>query len=129
MSKEYFARQREEARSYSRAIKVKGGTTVYIAGVVNRDAEGKAVTGDFDSQVRAAFDRLRENVENAGGTLKDIVNVTVFITDARLGDEFAKIRSEYFESGHCPASALITVAALGHPDLRVEIQAIAVLDD
>ena len=43
MSKEYFARQREEARSYSRAVKGKGGTTVYVAGVVGRDAEGKIV--------------------------------------------------------------------------------------
>ena len=129
MSKEYFTRQREENRSYSRAVKVKGGTTVYVAGVVSRDAEGKTVIGDFEAQARAAFERLRENIEIAGGTLQDIVTMTVYITDARHGDEFVKIRSEYFKPGHYPASALITIAALGHPDLRVEIQAIAVLDN
>ena len=130
MSKEYFTREREERRSYSRAVKVKGGTTVYLAGVVNRGADGKAVVGvDLAPKVQAVFERLRENVEVAGGTLDDIVTMTVFITDPRYGDEFVKLRSEFFKPGHCPASALITVSALGAPELEIEIQAIAVLDN
>lgn len=128
MSKEYFTGQREEARSYSRAVKVRGGTTVYLAGVSNRDAKGNRVIGDFASQARAAFERLRDAIELAGGTLDDIVSMTMFITDCRHGDELVQIRKEYFKPGHYTASAMITVDALASPEMTLELQAIAVLD-
>ncbi len=65
----------------------------------------------------------------AGGTLDDIVTMTVFITDTSNGQEFVRIRDEYFEDGKWPASALITCAGLAHPSMQVEIQGIAVIDD
>ena len=129
MDRKYYARKNEEARSYSHAVKVKGGTAVYLAGVVNRDKDGKAVKGDFPLQARTAFERLRENIESCGGALDDIVTMTVFITDPRYGDSFVTVRSEFFKQGHYPASALITVSALAHPDYCIEIQAIAVLEN
>ena len=129
MSKEYITRQREEERRYSPAVKVKGGTTVYLAGVVNRDADWKPVQGDFKAQAHATFERLRDNIELAGGTLDDIVTMTVFITDCRYRADFSEVRSKYFKPGHHPASAFIAVSALAYPGLMVEIQAIAVLDD
>jgi 2-iminobutanoate/2-iminopropanoate deaminase len=129
MVKEYFMTQRATERSYSQAVKVKGGHTVYLAGVVNRDAKGNQVPGEFSVQARTAFDRLRDAVELAGGTLDDIVNMTVFLTDSRYGDEFVKIRSEYFKGGHYPASTLITASALAFPWFQIEIQAVAVLDE
>ncbi len=125
MSREYVKGEREESRSYSKAVKVKGGTTVYLAGVGGA-AEGNAL--DFPSQTRAAFGRLRENIESAGGTLDDITTMTVFITDVRYGDEFTQIRKEFFSRGD-PCSALITVAGLARPEMLVEIQAVAALDD
>ena len=130
MSKEYFTGKREEGRSHSAAIKVKGGgTTIYLAGVTNRDAAGKIVQGDFATEARAAIERLRDNVEMAGGALSDIVYVTVFITDPRYGDEFVKVRSEYFQPGHYPTSALITINQLAFSGLHLEIQGIAVLEE
>ena len=62
------------------------------------------------------------------GTLDDIVTMTVFITDPRYGDEFVAIRKQYFTRGF-PGSALITVHALARPEMLVEVQAIAVLDE
>ena len=129
MSREYIKGEFEETRSYSRAVRVKGGTTVYLAGVVGRDAQGRDLPGDFPGQARATFDRLRDAIELVGGTLDNIVTMTVFITDSRYGDEFVKLRSEYFQLGHYPASALITISGLGHPGLLIEIQAIASLDN
>ena len=126
---QFYTGEREESRSYSRAVKVGGGSTVYLAGVVDRDAEGRLIAGSFEERTRAVFERLREAVGVVGGTLADIVSMTVFITDARYGNEFVKLRREYFEASHYPASALITVAGLGDPELRVEIQATAVVDD
>ena len=83
-----------------------------------RQSPRKGHPADRDDQFKA----------DAGGKLNDITTMTVFITDARYGDEFIKIRKEFF-SGDYPCSALITVAGLARPEMLVEIQAIAVLDD
>ena len=128
MSREYITGERERGRAYSRAVKVRGGTTVYLAGVGGAtDAEGRPQ--DFASQVRGAFQRLGVNLAEAGGTLDDITTMTVFITDVRYGDEFVELRKEFFGGDGFPCSALITVAGLARPQMLVEIQAIAVVDD
>ena len=126
MGRTYVKGEREEASAYSRAVKVTGGTTVYLAGVGG--ATGPDGTElDFGTQTRNAFERLRANLAEAGGALDDVVTMTVFITDARYGDEFKEIRKGLFAKGY-PASALITVAGLARPEMLVEVQAIAVVD-
>jgi 2-iminobutanoate/2-iminopropanoate deaminase len=129
MGREYFKGEREEQRSYSRAVKVKGGTMVYLAGIgAPTDALGNSLAGNFTAQVHRVFERLRETMALVGGTLDDIVTMTVFITDARCGDEFVAIRQQYFTRGF-PGSALITVHSLARPEMLVEVQATAVLDE
>lgn len=129
MAKSYITSERRNARSHSNAVIVENPTkTIYLCGVTNKDAEGNAVIESLEAAARATFDRLREGVESAGGTLADIVTMTVFLTDPRYGDEFVKIRSEYFEAGAYPASALVSVTHLAHPQVLLEIQAIAVVD-
>ncbi len=126
MNRDYVKGDREQQRSYSRAVKVKGGTTIYLAGVGGATGPG-GTSIDFASQTRNAFDRIRQNLADAGAKLDDITTMTVFVTDPRYGDEFVKIRKEFF-SGDYPCSALITVAGLARPEMLVEIKAIAVLD-
>ena len=127
MGRTYVKGEREEASAYSRAVKVTGGTTVYLAGVGGATSPDGAQL-DFGTQTRNAFERLRANLAEAGGALDDIVTMTVFITDARYGDEFKEIRKGLFADGY-PASALITVAGLARPEMLVEVQAIAVVGD
>ncbi len=129
MSREYFKGEAQEKRSYSRAVKVKNGTTVYLAGVGGAvDANGNSLAGNFKAQVQTVFERLRQVMADVGGSLDDITTMTVFITDARFGDQFVEIRKEYFTKGY-PCSALITVESLARPETLVEIQGIAVLDE
>src|SRR2546428_10070416 len=129
MTREYFKGEREEQRAYSRAVKVKGGTTVYLAGITApADAKGTPLAGNFTAQTHRVFERLGETMTTVGGTLDDVVTMTVFITDARFGDEFITLRKQYFTRGF-PGSALITVHALARPELLVEVQAIAVLEE
>ena len=91
-------RQRE--RAYSPAVKVGGGTTVYLAGYgAFQDETGKSYTGDFDGQVRLSFERIRQTLEKAGGKLDDIVTMTVFITDMANGTRFTQLRKEFFQAG------------------------------
>ncbi len=121
------ARQRE--RAYSPAVRVKGGTTIYLAGYgAFQDEAGKSYAGDFDAQVRMSFERIRRTLEKAGGKLDDIVTMTVFVTDMANGTRFTQLRKEFFQEGRYPASALIGIKALARPEMMVEIQAIAVID-
>lgn len=129
MAREYFKGERAEQRSYSRAVKVKGGAAVYLAGITAAtDAQGSSIAGNFTAQAHRVFELLRETMALVGGTLDDIATMTVFITDPRYGDEFVAIRKQYFTQGF-PGSALITVHSLARPEMLVEVQAIAVLDE
>jgi enamine deaminase RidA (YjgF/YER057c/UK114 family) len=91
------------------------------------DADGNSQAGDFEAQCRTTFDNLRASVEAAGGTMEDIVTMTVFITEMRYGDRFTEMRRDYFTN--YPGSALIGVEALARPEMLLEIQAIAVIGD
>lgn len=123
----YIKRETAQARAYSQAVITAGGRIVWLAGQVGpADASGKSLAGDFDGQVREVFSRLRQTLEEAGGTLADMVTMTVFITDTRYGDRFTQLRKEIF-GDNFPASALITVAGLARPELMVEVQGIAVI--
>ena len=128
MTKAYMKRPAAQARAYSQAVISEGGRVVWLAGqVAAEDASGKSLAGDFDGQVREVFSRLGNTLTEAGGALSDMVTMTVFITDARLGDRFTQLRETIF-SDNFPASALITVAGLARPELLVEVQGIAVID-
>jgi enamine deaminase RidA (YjgF/YER057c/UK114 family) len=122
----YLKNERAQARAYSQAVATAGGRTVWLAGQVAPEAEGRSLTGDFDGQVREVFARLARTLAELGGSLADIVTMTVFITDARYGDRFTELRKEIF-GDNFPASALITVAGLARPELLVEVQGVAVL--
>jgi enamine deaminase RidA (YjgF/YER057c/UK114 family) len=123
----YIKRQTAQARAYSQAVVTEGGRIVWLAGQVGAaDASGNSLAGDFDAQVREVFSRLNQTLEETGGSLADIVTMTVFITDARYGDRFTELRREIF-GDNFPASALITVAGLARPEMLVEVQGIAVI--
>ncbi len=129
MPREYFKGTAEEDRAYSPAIKVTGGTTVYLAGVgMAATEDGESLAGDFEGQVHASFSRIQQNLERAGGKLEDIVTMTVFVTDMRHGTRFTQLRKEYFTRGF-PCSALIGIDSLARPEMMVEVQAVAVLAD
>jgi 2-iminobutanoate/2-iminopropanoate deaminase len=126
-TKRYIKREAAQARAYSQAVITEGGRIVWLAGQVGAtDASGQSLAGNFDGQVREVFSRLRLTLEEAGGSLADMVTMTVFITDARYGDRFTELRKEIF-GGDFPASALITVAGLARPELLVEVQGVAVI--
>jgi enamine deaminase RidA (YjgF/YER057c/UK114 family) len=93
-ARQYIKREAAQTRAYSQAVITEGGRIVWLAGQVGAaDATGKSLAGDFDGQVREIFSRLRQTLEEAGGTLADMVTMTVFITDARYGDRFTQLRN------------------------------------
>ena len=130
MERKFFEGAWQRDRSFSRAVTTRGGRMIWLAGHGGFSGEaGKTYANDFPGQTRQAFHNLAATLEMAGGKLADIVTMTVFIIDARYGDEFVEIRKEFFPDGNYPGSALITCAGFAHPQMMVEIQGIAVVDD
>jgi enamine deaminase RidA (YjgF/YER057c/UK114 family) len=118
----------QQSRSYSPAVISEGGGIVWLSGhLASENEEGESLKGDFDGQVKCIFDKLNKTLLKAGGTLADIVTMTVFITDVSNNTRFVELRKQFFSSGKYPASTLVTVAALNRPELLIEINATAVL--
>ena len=129
MKKTFLSSPYQRSRSYSPAVITEGGRTVWLAGhLATEDELGNSLADDFDGQVKCIFRKLNATLEKAGGKLNDIVSMTCFITDVSYNSSFVEIRKEFFADNAYPASALVTVAALNHPEMLAEIQAIAVLE-
>jgi len=115
--------------AYSQAVKIKGGTLVFLAGSGPADEKGVlAAPGDFPGQVRATWENLRRVLAKAGGSLDDIVTMTVYTTERRWGEIFTDMRKEVFKTGY-PSSAFMEGRKFKTPGALLEIQAIAVLKD
>ena len=101
--------------TWSNCLVVNG--VAYLAGMTARG------DGEY-TQAKAIFTKIRHLVEAAGGSMADIVKVTIFVTDIKNREEVWKARQEFF-TGNFPASTLVQVAALATPELKVEIEAVA----
>jgi 2-iminobutanoate/2-iminopropanoate deaminase len=116
-----------DAAQYGFSHCVVSGSHVYIAGQCGH-GEGGAIPGDFAEQCRLTLDAVRLAVEAAGGTLDDIVTMTVFVTDLERYPVFSEVRKEFFPENF-PASAAVGVAGLVPPGAMIEIQATAVVGE
>ncbi|MGA1695763.1 MAG: RidA family protein [Arenicellales bacterium] len=107
---------------YSQAVKV--GDTMYLSGQVPLDpVTGELIDGDIDAMARRIFDNLAAVMAAAGGSLADIVKLTIYLVDL---NDFAKVNAvmaEYFQEPY-PSRATVAIAGLpkGAP---VEVEAIA----
>lgn len=110
---------------YSQAIRC--GNTVYLSGQIPLDpVTGKLVEGAFELQVRRVFDNLRAVCQAAGGDLRDIAKLNVFLLDLGQFSEVNRIMAEYFQEPY-PARAAVGVAALPRAAV-VEMDAVMVID-
>jgi 2-iminobutanoate/2-iminopropanoate deaminase len=118
----------QKSRAYSPAVITQGGKTVWLAGqTATRDEAGNDISGNIEAQSRTIFALLEKTLRRAGGTLANMVTMTVFINDPRHGDRFVELRKEAFPDGNFPASALITVSHFARPGMLIEIQGVAVI--
>lgn len=120
----------QKSRAFSPAVVTDGGRIVWLAGqTATTDAEGKDISGNFEAQVRRCFGLMDQTLKRAGGSLANLVTMTVFIKEPRYGDRFVQIRREMFPDGNFPGSALITVSNFARPGIEIEIQGIGVIGD
>ena len=127
VKREFLEPSWEAEYTFSPAVVTEGGKVIWLAGQVGfRDDSGKSLAGDFDAQVCQTFKNIQKVLARAGGTLKDVVSMTVFVGDAKLSKRFTDLRREFYPKNF-PASALITAAGFAVPEIMVEVQAIAVV--
>ena len=114
--------------TYSQGIKVSQAQTIlFLSGQVAYTADGGvACRGDFKGQARGAYEAIKALVESQGGTLANIIKITTYLTDMHYRVDLAPIREEFF-GRKGPASTLVEISALAHPDWMIEIEAIAVI--
>ena len=120
----------QKNRAYSPAVISEGGRIVWLAGQTAMvDGDGKDISGNFETQTHRVFALIDQTLRRAGGTLANLVTMTVFIKEPRYGDRFVEIRRQKFPDGRYPGSALITVTNFARPGMEIEIQGIAVIGD
>lgn len=107
---------------------IRAGDTLYISGQVARPLDGgkTLVGGNEYEQAKQIFTRIKAICEGAGGSLDDVVKITIFMVDIKKNTEVWRARREFF-SGDFPASTLVEVRSLAGPETLVEIEAVAYL--
>lgn len=121
--------------AYVQVAVAEGQRMVFISGQVARDAEGNPVgEGDLAAQTEQVYTNLHTAVTSVGGTFDDIAKLTVYVVDwesakmAQLGDGALRAAEKLGFDLVRPIT-LVGVAALGEPDLLIEVEATAVLAD
>ena len=118
------------SRAFSPGVITEGGKTVWVAGqTATRDNDGKDIANNFEAQVKQVVSQVDQVMKRAGGSLANIVAMTVFIKESRYGDRFVEMRKDFFQNGNYPGSALITVTNFARPGIEIEIQAVGVIGD
>jgi enamine deaminase RidA (YjgF/YER057c/UK114 family) len=113
--------------SYSLVNIAQPGRMVFIAGQTASDPQGNVVgIGDVRAQTRYIIEKIQRAVEAAGGTMNDVVAMSVFTTDVRYHRDINEVRREVLGSNF-PTSTMVQVVALARPELLLEINATAVI--
>jgi reactive intermediate/imine deaminase len=106
---------------------VRAGDLLFVSGCIAVDGDGRLVGGgDAAAQTRQVFANLEAILAAAGASIRDVVKVTVFLTDVRDRPAVNTVREEIFGSTR-PASTLVEVSKLVVDGARVEIEAVALL--
>lgn len=105
------------------------GDLLFISGQAGYDDEGKIVTpGDFDAQAKQAFANLERALRAGGSSLRNVIKVTIFLTDMSNFQKIVELRGKYFVPPY-PADTIVEVSSLYTQDALIEIEAIGLADD
>ena len=113
---------------YSHALQV-DNNTLYISGQIPLDRDMRVVgKNDMAAQTEQVYGNLQRVLEDAGGTMEDIVMMNIYVTDLDAFDrETRPIRKKYF-GNYYPAVTAVEVRRLYNPDYMIEVEAVAVIE-
>jgi len=114
---------------YSQGVVTTGGKLVFISGQVPQDASGNlAGKDDLETQTKQVFANLVRMIEVVGGTVANIVKITIFMVKVtpQACEILGRVRRELWR-GDFPASTLVEINRLASPDFLIEVEAFAVI--
>ncbi|MGE3269986.1 MAG: RidA family protein [Chloroflexota bacterium] len=100
---------------------------VYVSGQLAVNEQNTLIgVGDVEAQTEQVLKNIQQALEQLGGTMADVVQVTVFVKDMSGLRAIHEVRMRYFSPPY-PTSTLVAVAGFVHPDALIEINAVAAL--
>jgi len=112
--------------TYSQAVSVVGGTTVYLSGQIPLIPSTMEMLSDnIEEQIKQVFENLKSVCLASGGSLNDIVKLNVFLTDLTNFSKVNEIMASYFDEPY-PARAAVGINELPRAAL-VEMDAVMVI--
>lgn len=104
------------------------GQLLFLSGQASITKQGEIVgLNDFDAQAEQVFSNLKEVLEAGDSNLKQIVKVTIYLTDMQYFPKIVDLRKKYFSEPY-PADTIVEVKSLALPGLMIEIDAIALIN-
>jgi enamine deaminase RidA (YjgF/YER057c/UK114 family) len=109
-------------------IESAGHKHIYLSGQVAREADGTIVgKGDMRAQIRKVCENIGKGLSHVGAEFDDVVRATTFVTDIEEYYRSSDERFKFFKKNR-PASTLIEISRLGHPDAMIEIECEAIVE-
>jgi 2-iminobutanoate/2-iminopropanoate deaminase len=114
---------------FSHAISLeRAGRLLFISGLTSRGPDAAIVgAGDIRLQTQTVLENMRSVLAAAGGTLEDVVKITIFVRDMGDAEKILEVEQRFFP-GPPPASTMVEISRLFDRDHMIEIEAIAALD-
>jgi enamine deaminase RidA (YjgF/YER057c/UK114 family) len=124
MAKQVIRDGTEVVGFYARAVK--NGPFVFVSGTTSLDARGRVQGRNAGEQTVVTMRKVEAALKSGGATLKDLVRLTIFVTDIRDMGAVSKALAKVLK-GSVVSSTLVAVSALAVPGLLVEIESTAVV--
>jgi enamine deaminase RidA (YjgF/YER057c/UK114 family) len=111
---------------YSHVVSIPAGRLIWTSGQVPMDAQRVIASGQgWERQTRLAFENVGKALRAAGAGWHDVVKLTLYVVDVSELPTIRAVRDEFVDTAHPPTSSLVQVAGLFHPDVLIEVEAVA----